>query len=91
RSRESTDWKTGRQGLVLTVADNGVGMDEATRRRALEAFFTTKGFNGTGLGLWISSEIVQRHRGRMHIRSSQQERHRGTVVTLFLPFDASVG
>ena len=87
RSRAGTDWSTGRRGLVLTVADTGVGMDKATQRRMYEAFFTTKGIGGSGLGLWVSSEIMQRHGGRILIRSSQQEGHRGTVVALFLPFE----
>ena len=87
RSREATDWKTGRRGLVLTVADTGSGMDPQTVARVFEAFFTTKGYNGTGLGLWISAEIMGRHQGRIRIRSSRREPHRGTVVTLFLPFE----
>ena len=87
RSRTGTDWRTGRRGLVLTVADTGTGMDAATRARVFEAFFTTKGISGTGLGLWISLEIVERHQGRLLLRSSQGARQRGTVASLFLPFD----
>jgi signal transduction histidine kinase len=85
RSREGTDWKTGRHGLILTVADTGTGMDKATQARAFEAFFTTKGMAGTGLGLWISAEIVARHHSRLHIRSSSRAGHHGTVISLFLP------
>ncbi len=87
RSREGTDWRTGRRGLVLTVADTGIGMDKATQRHMYEAFFTTKGIGGSGLGLWVSAEIMQRHSGRILIRSSQREGQRGTVVSLFLPFE----
>ena len=86
RSREATDWRTGRKGLVLTVADNGNGIDPKTHGRIFEAFFTTKGFAGTGLGLWISAEIMERHQGRIRFRSSQREGCNGTVFTLFLPF-----
>jgi PAS domain S-box-containing protein len=86
RSREATDWKTGRHGLVLTIADTGSGIDPATQARIFEAFFTTKGFGGTGLGLWISAEIMERHEGRIRVRSCQQAGRRGTVITLFLPF-----
>ena len=88
RSREGTDWRTGRRGLVLTIADTGTGIDKATQRRMYEAFFTTKGIGGSGLGLWISADIMQRHQGRILIRSSQNPFHQGTVVTLFLPFIA---
>lgn len=87
RSREATDWKTGRRGLALTVADTGSGMDPETRPRIFEAFFTTKGIGGSGLGLWISSEIVDRHRGWIRVRSSQREERHGTVATMFLPFE----
>ena len=86
RSRESTDWRTGRRGLTLTVADSGTGIAPSTRARVFEAFFTTKGINGTGLGLWIGNEIVDRHQGRLLLRTSQDPAHRGTVFSLFLPF-----
>ena len=86
RSRESTDWRTGRLGLTLTVADSGTGMAPATRAHVFEAFFTTKGINGTGLGLWIGNEIVDRHHGRLLFRTSQDPAHHGAVFSLFLPF-----
>ena len=87
RSRESTNWKTGQRGLVLTVADTGPGMSQETVGRVFEAFYTTKGNGGTGLGLWISSEIVDRHGGTLRVRSSQCKGRSGTVFTMFLPFD----
>jgi two-component system NtrC family sensor kinase len=89
RSREATEWKTGRKGLVLTLADTGTGMEEEAQRRRFEAFFTTKGIGGSGLGLWISADIMQRHQGSITIRSSQRTGSKGTVVALFLPFKAS--
>ncbi len=46
RSREATNWKNGKHGIVLTVADSGPGMSEQVRRRIFEAFFTTKGARG---------------------------------------------
>ena len=83
RSRTQTHWRTGRRGLVLTVADTGSGMDVATQERCFEAFHSTKDIGGLGLGLWISKEIMLRHQGAIRIRSWQ---HRGTVVCLLLPF-----
>lgn len=88
RSREGTRWSTGKQGLYLTVADTGKGMPESTQRRLFEAFFTTKGITGTGLGLWVSKEIVDRHSGALRVRSRVGNVPHGTVFTLFLPFDA---
>ncbi len=90
RSREGTSWKSGSKGLVLTVADNGSGMSKQVQQMAFQAFYTTKGVGGTGLGLWISKEIMDRHHGTIRVRSSQMEGASGTVFSLFLPFDAAV-
>jgi PAS domain S-box-containing protein len=89
RSREATDWPTGRKGLALTIADTGVGMDAQVRQKIFDPFFTTKGIGGTGLGLWVSQEIAQRHNGALRVHSSRRGATRGTVFTLFLPFDAA--
>ena len=86
RSREATDWPTGRRGLILTVADTGQGMPAHVLKHIFEPFFTTKGMSGTGLGLWVSQEIVTRHHGALHVRSSQNPAHPGSVFALFLPF-----
>ncbi len=88
RSREATDWGTGAKGLVITVADTGTGMSQQVQGHVFTAFYTTKGNGGTGLGLWISKEIVDRHCGKLQMRSSQKAHKSGTVFTLFLPFDA---
>lgn len=88
RSRDSRNWRTGEKGVALTVADTGSGMPTQVLRKVFEAFFTTKGIAGNGLGLWVSQEIVDRHRGTLLVRTSQKEAHSGTVFTLFLPFDA---
>jgi signal transduction histidine kinase len=85
RSREGRDWATGRRGVVLTVADTGTGMSPHTLSKICEPFFTTKGEKGNGLGLWISREIVDRHRGILKVRSRQSADRSGTVFTLFLP------
>ena len=85
RSREATDWKTGRRGLRITVADSGSGMSETTRRSIFTAFYTTKEINGTGLGLWISFGIVGKHEGVLRFYSSDRPGHSGTVFSLFLP------
>lgn len=89
RSRDARDWETGREGVTITVADTGTGMDRETAEKIFTPFFTTKGIGGTGLGLWVSQEIVERHRGALHVRSSSRPGHSGTVFTLFLPREAS--
>jgi PAS domain S-box-containing protein len=86
RNRNAFDWKTEQAGIALTVADTGSGIAPEQMAKIFEAFFTTKGIGGTGLGLWISREIMDRHRGHLRIRSSQREGHRGTVAIVFLPY-----
>jgi signal transduction histidine kinase len=89
RSREGTDWSSGAGGIVFTVADTGSGMSPETAKRIFEPFFTTKGLSGTGLGLWVSHDIVQRHHGKLRVKSTSKQDQSGTVFTLFLPFDSS--
>jgi signal transduction histidine kinase len=69
---------------VITVTDDGVGMEEEVRARCLEPFFTTKQDQGTGLGLGSVYGIVRRHDGDIDIQS---ESGRGTSVALCLPID----
>jgi len=83
RSRNATDWATGRKGLVITVADTGSGIPTEAFSRLFEPFFTTKGHGGNGLGLWITKGIVARHEGKLSLRSKVGK---GTVAKLFLPF-----
>lgn len=85
RSRDGIDWRTGRNGIVLTIADTGAGMSPQTLSQIFEPFFTTKGNKGNGLGLWISREIVERHRGVLNVRSRESAGKSGSVFTLFLP------
>lgn len=88
RSREGTDWKTLRRGILIIVADNGAGMSEETRQNLYMAFYTTKGIGGTGLGMWVSSGIMQRHHGRLLVRS-REGKCSGTVFSMFLPFETA--
>jgi signal transduction histidine kinase/ActR/RegA family two-component response regulator/uncharacterized membrane protein affecting hemolysin expression len=65
--------------VLLEVSDTGLGMDEETRRRCLEPFYTTKGERGTGLGLAMVYGMVQRHSAELDIDSAVR---RGTTVRL---------
>ena len=69
----------------LEVSDSGVGMDEETRRRCLEPFFTTKGKRGTGLGLAMVYGMAQRHGCALEIDSAP-----GTGTTIRLAFPVSM-
>jgi signal transduction histidine kinase len=88
RTRLGCNWKNGDRGIVITIADTGSGMDPQTLSRVFDPFFTTKGITGTGLGLWVSRQIVDRHRGQLRVRSTNSPQRHGTVFNLFLPFDA---
>jgi len=82
--RASHHWKTGAPGVRIFIADTGTGMAPAVQKRIFEPFFTTKEATGTGLGLWVSAEIVQKHNGnlRVHSRTTAPS---GTVFMLFFP------
>jgi signal transduction histidine kinase len=68
--------------VLFAIEDNGSGMDAATRARAFEAFFTTKGGQGTGLGLATVHDIVTSNGGLIHIDSLPKH---GTRVSVLLP------
>jgi CheY-like chemotaxis protein len=70
------------EAAFVEVADNGAGMDEETRRRCLEPFFTTKGASGSGLGLAMVYGMAERHGARIDIHS---ERDAGTRIRLSFP------
>ena len=93
RARRSHNWKDhGEAGVRFAVADTGAGMEPGVRERAFEAFFTTKEVTGTGLGLWVSHEIIVKHRGLVHVRSrtAQEGLGSGTVFEIFIPDDPNL-
>ena len=95
RARRSRSWKNPSQsGVRFAVADTGAGMERAVLERVFEAFFTTKEVTGTGLGLWVSHEIILKHKGIVRVRSraasqslTAQAKPSGTVFLLFFPDD----
>jgi PAS domain S-box-containing protein len=72
-------------GIRIMVADSGTGITPENLPRIFEPFFTTKDSKGTGLGLWVSLGIVQKHGGTLRVRSSTQGSNHGTCFTVFLP------
>lgn len=73
--------------VYLEVSDTGMGMDEETRRRCLEPFFTTKGERGTGLGLAMVFGMIQRHSGEIEIDSVPAKG--STVRLIFAPVESA--
>jgi PAS domain S-box-containing protein len=72
------------QGISVVVADTGSGIPDRVKQRIFEPFVTTKGYAGTGLGLWVCDDIVKRHRGRLRLKT-RTAGNSGTVFSVFLP------
>jgi PAS domain S-box-containing protein len=88
-SRNSTLWTSGEQGVRVTIADSGIGMKPEVLSHIFEAFYTTKGIGGIGLGLWITHELVEKNKGHLKVRSSTIPGKTGTVFVLTFPHDAA--
>jgi signal transduction histidine kinase len=78
--------RAGRGGVAVTVADTGCGMNRRTLSQLFHPFITTKGEAGTGLGLWVSKGILDKHQSTIAVRTRPG---RGTVFRLFFPLDAA--
>jgi PAS domain S-box-containing protein len=88
RLRPSHDWRnTAVRGMRVTFADSGTGVDRETIKRMFEPFFTTKAETGTGLGLWVVAQLVERHNGHVCVYSRQRCGPSGTVFSVFLPLN----
>jgi signal transduction histidine kinase len=72
-------------GIRLTIADSGQGIPSSARSKLFEPFFTTKKDVGTGLGLWVCTNIVHRHHGSIRVKSSASPGRSWTVFSVFLP------
>ncbi|HEY2857064.1 MAG TPA: ATP-binding protein, partial [Terracidiphilus sp.] len=85
--RPAADGK-GREGVALTVADSGMGMTPSTLAKLFHPFVTTKGEHGTGLGLWVSKGIIDKHHATVKVRSRPGL---GAAFRIFLPLDTVSG
>ncbi len=73
------------EGVQVLISDNGTGIRSEFLGKVFEPFFTTKGDLGTGIGLWVSKQLVEKHEGRITVDSSTDPDRRGTSVTIFFP------
>ena len=82
RAEHSRNWRNGEPGIRVTVRDNGSGIPPEILARIFEPFYSTKGNRGTGLGLWVTKEIIEKHRGIVHVRSRVGK---GTIFSILFP------
>jgi PAS domain S-box-containing protein len=80
-----------RKGMRVTVLDTGAGISLGVRRNLFAPFYTTKGEKGTGLGLWVSRGIIEKHEGSIYLHSSTQPGKSGSSFSVFLPFEQKLG
>jgi PAS domain S-box-containing protein len=86
RATKSCDWSTfGLHGVRVTFLDTGSGIEARHRKNIFQPFFTTKADVGTGLGLWITRGILEKHRGGIRMKSRTGQSIHGTAFSIFLP------
>ena len=88
-TRTTVDEKS--PGMEILVRDEGCGIEAEHLTQIFEPFFTTKEQHGTGIGLWVAKQLIEKHGGRIKITSSTEAGNTGTEVCIFLPFDNSSG
>ncbi len=89
RLHSGREWSSNRTGVRLVVSDSGVGIPVEQYKHLFEPFFTTKGEKGTGLGLWVSRDIINKHDGRISVRTSSANGRSGTTFAIFLPSESN--
>ncbi|HEY2467165.1 MAG TPA: CHASE3 domain-containing protein [Terracidiphilus sp.] len=72
-------------GVIVEILDSGPGIPDQAEGKLFQPFFTTKGDQGTGLGLWVSMGIVQKHGGTIRLKNSDDSELRGACVRVYLP------
>jgi PAS domain S-box-containing protein len=77
-------------GATVTIADNGSGIRPEVQSHLFQPFFTTKGERGTGLGLWVSRGIINKHGGTISLKSDTSEAAHGTVASVFLASNPTI-
>ncbi len=87
RIRARVRGRCGEEKLFVSICDNGSGIPRSVRTKMFEPFFTTKLQTGSGLGLWVSRGVVQKHGGTIRVRSSEAAHRHGSVFTVVLPLN----
>lgn len=82
---DATDYHGNRKGIRFLFSDTGCGIPSEMYSQIFDAFFTTKELKGSGIGLWLTSEIIAKHSGRIRVRSRTSGPYRGSLFDIFLP------
>ena len=85
RCFNTIDFRSNRKGIRFLFSDSGSGIPVNLLPNIFDAFFTTKGLKGSGVGLWLSAEILTKHDGYIRVRTRTEGKHRGTLFAVFLP------
>jgi PAS domain S-box-containing protein len=75
-----------KQGVQIVIRDNGTGIRQEHLSRIFEPFFTTKGNLGTGIGLWVARQLIEKQHGQIAVTSRTDPEDSGTTLVLFIPF-----
>jgi signal transduction histidine kinase len=75
--------------IRISIADTGGGIPPEVLPTIFEPFVTTKGETGTGLGLWVTSEILKKNGWKIRVRSCRLPRRSGTVFAILIPTSES--
>jgi PAS domain S-box-containing protein len=76
--------ENGQDGVLVQIADNGMGIPDGMKSKLFTPFATTKEESGSGLGLWVSRAILEKHEGSIRVASAESG-HLGTTISIFLP------
>ncbi len=76
------------EGIQTVIRDEGIGISPENLEKIFEPFFTTKGNLGTGIGLWVTKQLVESRGGQIAVNSSSEPGKSGTSVTIYIPFAA---
>ena len=76
---------TSGDGIQIIIRDNGTGIKQEHLEKIFEPFFTTKGDLGTGIGLWVTRQLVEKRGGQISVASGTEQGNSGTSITIFIP------
>ncbi len=86
--RRGRRWDTGAEGVRVSILYAGPGIASDHLSQLFQAFYTTKGERGTGIGLWVSNTIIKKHGGNLRVHSSVRAGRSGTCFSVFLPLES---